>query len=100
MAEEIRVVAVLTAQDGKADELLAGWPDLAAKVRAEDGCLGYDLHRGLGGSNTFVVLERWASPAALKAHGASQHMKEFGARARGLLAGGSQIHVLGDEPVV
>jgi quinol monooxygenase YgiN len=99
MAEEVRVVAVLTAQDGKADELLAGWPELAAKVRAEDGCLGYDLHRALGGSNTFVVLERWASTAALQTHGGSPHMKEFGKRAAGLLAGGSQIHVLGDDPV-
>ena len=77
---EVRVVAVLRARTGAAADLLAAWPDLAEQVRAEDGCLAYDLHRVLGDDDRFVVLERWASLDALARHGASAHMQDFGSR--------------------
>ena len=100
MSDPIKVVALLTVQPGKGEELLAAWPALAAQVRAEDGCLAYDLHTVVRQPDRFVVLERWASTDALKAHGASAHMKEFGATGAAFMAGPSDVLVLPDVPAV
>lgn len=100
MANEVRVVAVLRAQTGKGDQLLAAWPALAEKVRAEDGCLGYDLHRVVDDPDRFLVLERWASRDALRAHGQSPHMREFGLAAAEFREGSSEVHILEDVAAV
>lgn len=98
MADEVRVVAVLRAAPGAGAELVALWPALAEQVRAEDGCLAYDLHRVLGDDDRLVVLERWASLDALARHGRSPHMQEFGARSAALLASPAEVLVLEDGP--
>lgn len=100
MADTVRVVAVLRGRTGQGAALLELWPGLAAQVRAEDGCLAYDLHRVAGDADRFVVLERWESVEALAAHGASRHMREFGAAAAGMLAAPTDVLVLEDEPAV
>lgn len=100
MTDEVRVVAVLQGLPGAGAELLAGWPGLATQVRAEHGCLGYDLHRVAGDDDRFVVLERWASLEALAAHGQSPHMREFGRTAAALLAAPTDVIVLEDSPAV
>ena len=98
MTDTVRVVAVLRAQPGKGNDVLAIWPALSAKVRAEEGCLGYDLHRVASDEDRFVVLERWASVAALSTHGRSPHMREFGQQAAGLMAAPAEVIVLEDSP--
>ena len=45
------------------------------------------------GPDTFVVLEKWDSADALKAHGASPHMVAYGAKTREMIAS-RVIHVL------
>lgn len=100
MVDQVRVVAVLQALEGMGAELLTLWPWLAAEVRAEQGCLGYDLHRVAGDPDRFVVLERWESLPALSAHGVSPHMQEFGGRSAALLAAPAQVIVLEDERAV
>ncbi len=88
----VRVHALLTALPDRADELAETWPQLSAQVRAEDGCLSYDLWRSTSDPTSFTVWEEWASMEALKAHGTSAHMVDFGHR--GLLAGRSVITLL------
>ena len=100
MTDAVKVVAVLQGRPGQGGALLALWPDLAAQVRAEEGCLAYDLHRVSGDDDRFVVLERWASLEALAAHGRSPHMKEFGSQAAGLMAAAPDVTVLEDVPAV
>ena len=100
MADTVRVVAALKAQEGKGAEVLALWPALAEQVRAEDGCLAYDLHRVAGDPDRFVVLERWASVAALGAHSSSEHMRAFGKAAAGLMASAPEVTVVEDDPAV
>ncbi len=98
MADEVRVVATLTAQDGRGGDLLARWPALAAQVHAEDGCLAYDLHRVVGSPDMFVVLERWASAEALATHSQAQHMKDFGMASREFMAARPVVLVLDVDP--
>ncbi len=96
---DVRVVATLTAQDGKGEQLVAAWPGLSERVHAEDGCLAYDLHRVVGSPDTFVVLERWASAEALAAHGQAEHMKTFGMASREFMAARPVVVVLEADPV-
>ena len=98
----IHVLAMITTKPGKRDEVLAAFRANVPAVHAEDGCIEYGAAvdaEGIGpiqtklGADTFVVVEKWASPAALAAHGASAHMKGYGAKTREHVAN-RVIHVL------
>ncbi|HXW23573.1 MAG TPA: putative quinol monooxygenase [Xanthobacteraceae bacterium] len=97
----IHVVAVITAQPGQREAVLEAFRANVPAVHAEDGCIEYGatVDADFGGfqtkfgPDTFVVVEKWASPAALKAHAASPHMAAYGAKTKPLLAS-RVIHVL------
>jgi len=67
------VTAVIMAKDGCEAALEKELRKVMDEVRAEAGCLRYDLHRS-GYGNTFLFYEIWESPAHLEAHGRSPHM--------------------------
>lgn len=98
----ISVVAVITAKPGLRAQVLEAFNANRPAVLAEDGCIEYQAavdasafppSRGSFGEDTFVVLERWESPAALKAHGASAHMAEYAAKTKEMVAN-RVIHIL------
>jgi quinol monooxygenase YgiN len=98
----IQVVAVLTTKPGKRDEMLAAYRDNVAAVRAEDGCVSYEAVIDVKeeapwfkkfGPDTIVVIEKWASLDALKAHAVAPHMKAYAAKTRDWVADRA-IHVL------
>ena len=98
----IHVVAVLTANPGKRDEILRAFRANVPAVRAEKGCIEYgaavDADNALPfqtrwGPDTFLVIEKWESMDALKAHAAAPHMAAYGAKVKELLAG-RVIHIL------
>ena len=97
----IHVVAVLTARPGKREEVLKHFLANVPAVRAEQGCIEYgatvDADPALPvqtryGPDTFVVIEKWESLDALKAHGAAPHMAAYAAKTKELLAN-REIHV-------
>jgi quinol monooxygenase YgiN len=98
----INVLAIITAKPGKRDEVLAAFRANVPAVKAEQGCIEYGAAvdaAGVGGFQTkfgddaFVVIEKWESLDALKAHAASPHMAAYGAKTKELLAS-RVIHVL------
>jgi quinol monooxygenase YgiN len=98
----IHVIAIITAKPGMRDAVLREMHANVPAVLAEDGCIEYGPAvdaEGIGpfqarlGPDTFVVVEKWASPDALKAHAAAPHMVAYGARTRDMLAS-RVIHVL------
>ncbi|GAA4831973.1 hypothetical protein GCM10023235_02770 [Kitasatospora terrestris] len=72
---------------------------LAPVVRAEDGCLQYDLHRVVGDPDRFVLVELWASREALAAHDVTPHMVAADAAGPAFRAGPAQVLELEVEPV-
>ncbi|MEM7748579.1 MAG: putative quinol monooxygenase [Pseudomonadota bacterium] len=98
----IQVVAVITTKPGKREEVLTAFRANMPAVHAEDGCIEYapavDAD-GFGsfqtpiGSDTFMVIEKWASADALKAHAAAPHMKEYAGKVKDLLES-RVIHIL------
>ncbi len=98
----VHVIAVITAQPGKRDIVLKEFRANVPNVRAEQGCIEYgaavDADPGPSfqkkfGPDTFVVVEKWESMEALKAHAAAPHMKAYGEKVKDLLASRT-IHIL------
>jgi quinol monooxygenase YgiN len=98
----IHVLAVITAKPGMRDSILAAFRANVPAVKAEAGCIEYgaaiDAENALGfqtryGPDTFVVVEKWESMEALKAHAAAPHMAAYGAKTKELVAS-RVIHIL------
>lgn len=98
----IHVLAVVTAKPGMRDSVLAAFRANVPNVLAEAGCIEYgaavDAENALGfqtryGPDTFVVVEKWASMEALRAHAAAPHMAAYGAKTKDLVAS-RVIHIL------
>ena len=98
----INVVAVITAKPGKREEILTAFRANVPAVHAEDGCIEYGPAidaEGVGkfqaplGPDTFMVIEKWESLEALKAHAAAPHMAAYAAKVKDLIAS-RLVHVL------
>lgn len=98
----IHVVAIITAHPGQRAKVLQACLANTAAVRAEEGCIEYSAtidakgmpaSRGSIGEDSFIVVEKWASLAALQAHAAAPHMKAYAAQVKDLTAK-RVIHVL------
>ena len=98
----IHVLAVITTKPGKREAVLREFRANMPAVHAEQGCIEYGPAadaEGIGpfqtkfGADTFVVIEKWESAEALKAHAASPHMVAYGAKTREMIAS-RVIHVL------
>ena len=98
----IHVVAIITVKSGMREAILKEFRANMPAVRAEKGCIEYAPAidaEGIGGfqtkfgPDTFVVIEKWETPEALKAHAASPHMAAYAAKTRDMIAG-RIVHVL------
>jgi quinol monooxygenase YgiN len=100
--QTVHIVAIITAKPGMRDTLLDSFRGNVPAVLAEDGCIEYQATidtEGGGpvqtkfGEDTFVVVEKWASLDALKAHAASPHMAAYAAKSKDMIAD-RIIHIL------
>jgi quinol monooxygenase YgiN len=98
----IHVIALITAKPGMRDAILAEFRANVPAVHAEQGCIEYGPTidaEGMGriqtpvGPDTFVVIEKWESAEALKAHAAAPHMAAYAAKVKDMIAN-RVIHVL------
>ena len=98
----IHVIAVITAKPGQREAILGHFRANVPAVRAEKGCIEYgaavDAQNALPfqtpwGPDTFLVIEKWESMDALKAHAAAPHMAAYGAKTKELIAK-RVIHIL------
>jgi quinol monooxygenase YgiN len=98
----IHVVAVITAKSGLREQILRHFKANVPACRAEKGCIEYgaviDSENALPvqtkwGADAFLVVEKWESMDALKAHAAAPHMAAYGAKVKELLAS-RVVHIL------
>ena len=98
----IHVVALITANAGMRTQILEAFKANAVAVYAEEGCIEYGAvidAEGVGpfqtkfGEDTFAVIEKWESLDHLLSHAASDHMKDYAAKTKPLIANRT-IHVL------
>lgn len=98
----IHVIAVITAKSGMRDSILQHARANLAAVRAEKGCIEYNLAVDADnalpmqtqcGPDTFVFVEKWETMDALKAHAAAPHMAAYAGKVKEMVAG-RVIHIL------
>ena len=96
------MIAIITAKAGQRDAILKAFRANIPAVLAERGCIEYgpaiDAEPAPGfqtklGADAFVVVEKWESMEALKAHAAAPHMAAYGAQVKDLIAS-RVIHIL------
>jgi quinol monooxygenase YgiN len=90
----VTVVAFVRARDGKETELVQATEVLVPKVRQEAGNLLCQVHRGLEEPGLFVFYEIFESAAALDAHKAAPHVKQWATDIGSLTAGPVELTLL------
>ena len=98
----IHVLAIITAKPGMRESILQAFRANVPNVHAEQGCIEYgaavDAEPALKfqtafGPDAFVVVEKWESLDALKAHAAAPHMAAYAAKTKDMIASRT-IHIL------
>ena len=88
------IIAKITAQPGKRDEVVTALKAMVEHVKTEDGTLQYVLHTDAGDENLVWFYERYDSKESLAAHGASEAMKVLGGSVRDLAAARPELIML------
>lgn len=82
----IHVIATIDIESGQRDAFLNEFRQIVPKVQAEDGCIEYgpaidadtDIQTQTRiGDDVVMVIEKWESVAALKAHSSAPHMLAY-----------------------
>jgi quinol monooxygenase YgiN len=82
----IHVIATVELAPGTREKFLTEFRNVMPAVRAEAGCIEYgpavDADTDIPiqfriGADKVVVIEKWESVAALKAHGVAPHMQAY-----------------------
>jgi quinol monooxygenase YgiN len=98
----IHVIATLEFEPGKRDFVLAEFKKIVPLVRAEAGCIEYgpviDAETSLGmqtkiGPDSLMVIEKWETLEALKAHDVAPHMQDYRTKVKQYIRG-REIRVL------
>ncbi len=98
----IHVVAVITAKPGMRASILQAFHANVPAVKAEPGCIEYGAAVDAEGApemqtrhgpDTFLVIEKWSSMNALKAHAAAPHMKAYAVKTKAMITS-RVIHIL------
>jgi len=93
----VTVIAKLKVKPGSEAAFEAAAKEMIEKIRpTEPGTLSYVLHKNTADPTEFTYVEVYQDPAALAAHRGSEHMKAFGGKLAGLLAGRPEIAMLSE----
>ena len=84
--ETMRVIARITSQSDKIEELKSILLNLIEPTRSEKGCVSYQLLQDKTDAAEFVFIEEWASASAEAAHMTTSHVQEALSKAQPLLA--------------
>jgi len=87
--ENVVLIARLKVKPHAVEKAKQAALEIVADSRAEAGCINYDFHQAIDDETIFVWHETWESKAAIDAHGASEHFKDFS----------TKLKILIDEPL-
>ena len=90
----ISVIAKLPLQDGKIEEFIEAFEEIAKGVATEEGNFLYSLSFSKNDPHVAVIMERYQDKEALAAHSESDHYKAFGPRIKDLLAGPPEVTIM------
>jgi quinol monooxygenase YgiN len=73
----VKVIAILVARPGKAEQLTALLAGMVGPSRAESGNLRWDIWRDREDTRRFVLDELYVDEAAVAAHRATPHFQSY-----------------------
>jgi quinol monooxygenase YgiN len=85
------IAGTLTIDPSKVDLALTDAVEMMKASHQEDGCLAYVFSADPLVPGQLQLFEKWASPEALAAHSASDHMKTFQSKMPGWGVTGADI---------
>jgi quinol monooxygenase YgiN len=85
-ASTLALLPVFVAKPERSAELLERLVALELVSRADPGCIAYRVFRDEDRADRFVLVEEWSDRAALEAHNAQPHVRQFVAAVGDLLA--------------
>ncbi|BAF88779.1 uncharacterized conserved protein [Azorhizobium caulinodans ORS 571] len=91
MSNPVKIVAILAARPGKAEELRALLSSMAPLCRAEAGNLRWDIWQDQAVPGRFVLDELYVSDAAVAAHRQTPHFLDYISRINDLAERNSQL---------
>lgn len=94
----IEVVAIIRGRSGTRDGIVDAFRSIADDVHAEPGCELYAVHTE-DGTDTIVMVERWASRAALDAHASGEPLRRLNAAIGELLDAPTEVMSLTAVPM-
>ncbi|HEV7886928.1 MAG TPA: antibiotic biosynthesis monooxygenase family protein [Acidimicrobiales bacterium] len=97
MADEVEltiVTLVLDAAEGAGERLVPVLAKYVVLSRQQPGCRNIDLCQSLTRAGRFVVIQKWESPDAQRAHFDSPEMVEMAQSCEGLLTQRPEIDLL------
>ena len=95
MADEVELTVVtMDFQAADADRLMPVLSKYVVVSRGHEGCRNIDFCASVADPSRFVVIEKWDSPEAQRAHFDSPDMVEMAESCRGLLARAPAILLL------
>ncbi len=86
----VYVTAVSQAKKGREKDLAAELAKVVLLVRAEPGCIRYDLHQNAE-TGAFPFYEIWKNAEAPAVHAETEHIKAMQAAAADMSTGPSQV---------
>jgi quinol monooxygenase YgiN len=89
---DISIIAKITAQPGKRDELATAMKELVEAVRQEQGTLQYILNADNKNEDVLWMWELYEDAAALEHHSGTDAFKAFGAKVGHLFAGRPELY--------
>jgi len=91
-SELVTQVVTLTMREGKEDDAMTAFAELAEQVKAnEPGVLAYAANRSMADPSKLIIFEVYANEDALKNHSAQPHMKAMFPKFPQLFEGGLDI---------
>ena len=97
MPKPIGVIVSIRVEPGRATEQVDLFSEIAPLVRAEPGCVTYELHTVAGDPDRFVILEWWESSDALAAHDEMPHMVAADARTPAFRDGSAHVTLVDQQ---
>ena len=85
------VVATIVPLAEHRDEVVAAFTETIEQVHGEDGCELYALNEA---PDRLIMIEKWASPEALRAHSKGTALAALNPKLAGKIAGAPEVIVL------
>ena len=77
-AIKLVITATVDIKPDKVEQFRQATDSLIVGSRAEEGCISYSMYESATEENKFFFFEEWKDQAAIDAHFATPHFKDFG----------------------